>query len=68
MSKMKNYLLQSYDGYDYYNVTAENLDDAIKKLHESELNDGEDFETVKEWFHDNFIVFESDTEIKVLIP
>lgn len=50
------------DGSDYY--MTNDLNEIIREMYEPDLDNGEDFETVKDWFYDNFIVFESDSEIK----
>ena len=50
------------DGSDYFIVT--DLNEIIREMYEPDLDNGEDFETVKGWFYNNFVVFESDSEIK----
>jgi len=50
------------DAYDYF--TATDLNELIREMYEPDLDNGEDFETVKGWFYNNFVVFESDSEIK----
>ena len=50
------------DGCDYY--MTNDLNEIIREMYEPDLDNGEDFETVKGWFYDNFVVFESDSEIK----
>ena len=60
---MKNYVVvNAVDGSDYY--ITDNLNELIKEMYEVDLDNGEDFETVKDWFYDNFIVFGSNDEIK----
>ena len=48
--------------YDYFIVN--DLNELISEMYEVNLLEGESFETVKGYFFDNYIVFESDSEIK----
>ena len=43
------------DGSDYFIVT--DLNEIIREMYEPDLDNGEDFETVKGWFYNNFVVF-----------
>jgi hypothetical protein len=59
---MKNFIaINVDDGRDYF--VTDNLNELIKDIYESELNWGEPFETVKGYFFNNYIVFESESEI-----
>ncbi len=59
---MKNFIaINVDDGRDYF--VTDNLNELIKDIYESELNWGEPFETVKGYFFNNYIVFESGSEI-----
>lgn len=62
---MKNYVVVDNDGSDHYIVG--DLNELIKEMYEVDLDNGVDFETVKGWFHNNFIVFESNSEIKEVV-
>jgi hypothetical protein len=50
-----------------FNYIVDDLNDLINEMYECELSNGESFETVKQWFFENHIVFESDSEIKEVI-
>jgi hypothetical protein len=59
----KHFLVISMeDGSDYY--MTNDLNEIIREMYEPDLDNGEDFETVKGWFYNNFVVFESDSFIK----
>jgi hypothetical protein len=61
---MKNYLVISIeDVNDTFEVN--DLDELIKDMYSQELFDGS-FETVKKWFFNNYNVYESESEIKLL--
>jgi hypothetical protein len=61
---MKNYLVISIeDVTDNFFVT--NLDELISEMYSQELFNGS-FETVKKWFFNNYHVYESESEIKLL--
>jgi hypothetical protein len=61
---MKNYLVISIeDVTDNFFVT--NLDELISEMYSQELFDNS-FETVKKWFFNNYHVYESESEIKLL--
>ena len=48
--------------YDYFIVN--DLNELISEMYEADLMNGDSFETVKGYFFNNYIVFESDSEIK----
>jgi hypothetical protein len=61
---MKNYLVLSIvDIDDSFEVN--DLDELIKDMYSQELVSNS-FETVKKWFFDNYNVYESESEIKLL--
>ena len=54
----KQYLvIDLNDAYEYYTVT-DDLNSFISEMYEVELSNGELFETVSEWFKDEYKVFE----------
>ena len=60
---MKNFVVVSTEScYDYFIV--DNLNELINEIYEVDLMNGDSFETVKGYFFDNYIVFESESEIK----
>jgi len=59
---MKNFIAVSReDSSDYFIV--DNLNELISEMYEVDLMNGDSFDTVKGYFFDNFIVFESGSEI-----
>ena len=61
---MKNYLvISSEDVTDNFFVT--NLDELISEMYSQELFNNS-FEIVKKWFFNNYQVYESESEIKLL--
>jgi hypothetical protein len=61
---MKNYLVLSIvDIDDSFEVN--DLDELIKDMYSQELASNS-FETVKKWFFNNYNVYESESEIKLL--
>jgi hypothetical protein len=59
---MKNFVVISReDSNDYFIV--DNLNELINEMFEVDLLNGDSFDTVKGYFFDNFIVFESESEI-----
>jgi hypothetical protein len=59
---MKNFVVISKeDSSDYFIV--DNLNELINEMFEVDLLNGDSFDTVKGYFFDNFIVFESESEI-----
>jgi hypothetical protein len=61
---MKNYLVVSIeDGND--NFFVDNLVELISEMYSQELVSNS-FEVVKEWFFENYNVYESESEIKLL--
>jgi hypothetical protein len=59
---MKNFVVISKeDSSDYFIV--DNLNELINEMFEVDLLNGDSFDTVKGYFFDNFIVFESENEI-----
>jgi hypothetical protein len=59
---MKNFVVISKeDSSDYFIV--DNLNELINEMFEVDLMNGDSFDTVKGYFFDNFIVFESESEI-----
>ena len=60
---MKNFVVVSIeDSSDYFIVN--DLNELINEMYEVDLMNGESFETVKGYFFNNYIMFESDSEIK----
>jgi hypothetical protein len=60
---MKNFVVISTEScYDYFIVN--DLNELINEIYEVDLMNGDSFETVKGYFFNNYIVFESDSEIK----
>ena len=60
---MKNFVVISKeDSSDYFIVS--DLNELINEIYEVDLMNGESFETVKGYFFNNYIVFESESEIK----
>jgi hypothetical protein len=60
---MKNFVVISTEScYDYFIVN--DLNELINEMYEIDLMNGDSFETVKGYFFNNYIVFESDSEIK----
>ena len=60
---MKNFVVISKeDSSDYFIVN--DLNELINEMYEVDLMNGDSFETVKGYFFNNYIVFESDSEIK----
>ena len=60
---MKNFIVVSIeDSSDYFIVN--DLNELINEMYEVDLMNGESFETVKGYFFNNYIVSESDSEIK----
>jgi hypothetical protein len=60
---MKNFVVISTEScYDYFIVN--DLNELINEMYEVDLMNGDSFETVKGYFFNNYIVFESDSEIK----
>lgn len=58
------YLVVEKENTDYfYNVN--DLNEFIKEVYECELIDN-NFETIKLWFLNNYTVYESESEIKML--
>ena len=61
---MKTYLVINIkDGTDYFLVN--NLNELISEMYSQELVSNS-FEVVKEWFFENYNVYESESEIKML--
>jgi hypothetical protein len=61
---MKNYLVLSIvDIDDSFEVN--DLDELIKDMYSQELASNS-FETIKKWFFNNYNVYESESEIKLL--
>jgi hypothetical protein len=61
---MKNYLVVSIeDGND--NFFVDNLNELISEMYSQELVSNS-FEVVKEWFFENYNVYKSESEIKLL--
>jgi hypothetical protein len=59
---MKNFVVISKeDSNDYFIV--DNLNELINEMFEVDLMNGDSFETVKGYFFNNYIVFESESEI-----
>jgi hypothetical protein len=59
---MKNFVVISKeDSSDYFIV--DNLNELINEMFEVDLLNGDSFDTVKGYFFDNYIVFESESEI-----
>jgi hypothetical protein len=59
---MKNFVVISKeDSSDYFIVS--DLNELINEMFEVDLMNGDSFDTVKGYFFDNFIVFESESEI-----
>lgn len=59
---MKNFVVISKeDSSDYFIVS--DLNELINEMFEVDLLNGDSFDTVKGYFFDNFIVFESESEI-----
>ena len=50
------------DACDYFTTT--DLNELIREMYEPDLDNGATFEDVTGWFYNNFVVFESDSEIK----
>lgn len=60
---MKNFVVVNIeDSCDYFMVN--DLNELINEMYEVDLLNGDSFETVKGYFFDNYIAFESDSEIK----
>ena len=60
---MKNFVVISTEScYDYFIVN--DLNELINEMYEVDLMNGDSFETVKGYLFNNYIVFESDSEIK----
>ena len=60
---MKNFVVVNIeDSCDYFIVN--DLNELINEMYEVDLMNGDSFDTVKGYFFDNYIVFESDSEIK----
>jgi hypothetical protein len=60
---MKNFVVVNIEHRcDYFMVN--DLNELINEMYEVDLMNGDSFDTVKGYFFDNFIVFESDSEIK----
>ena len=60
----KHFLVVSIeDASDYFTTT--DLNELIREMYEPDLDNGATFEEVTEWFYNNFVVFESDSEIKI---
>lgn len=59
---MKNFVVISKeDSSDYFIVS--DLNELINEMFEVDLMNGDSFDTVKGYFFDNYIVFESESEI-----
>lgn len=59
---MKNFVVISTEScYDYFIVN--DLNELINEMYEVDLMNGDSFDTVKGYFFDNYIVFESGSEI-----
>jgi len=59
---MKNFVVVNIeDSYNYFIVS--DLNELINEMFEVDLMNGDSFDTVKGYFFDNFIVFESESEI-----
>jgi hypothetical protein len=59
---MKNFVVVSReDSNDYFIV--DNLSELISEMYEVDLMNGDSFDTVKGYFFNNYIVFESESEI-----
>jgi hypothetical protein len=59
---MKNFVVISKeDSNDYFIV--DNLNELINEMFEVDLMNGDSFDTVKGYFFNNYIVFESESEI-----
>jgi hypothetical protein len=59
---MKNFVVISKeDSSDYFIV--DNLNELINEMFEVDLMNGDSFDTVKGYFFNNYIVFESESEI-----
>ena len=59
---MKNFVVISKeDSSDYFIV--DNLNELINEMFEVDLLNGDSFDTVKGYFFNNYIVFESENEI-----
>jgi hypothetical protein len=59
---MKNFVVISReDSNDYFIV--DNLNELINEMFEVDLMNGDSFDTVKGYFFNNYIVFESESEI-----
>ena len=60
---MKNFVVVNIeDSCDYFMVN--DLNELINEMYEVDLMNGDSFDTVKGYFFDNYIVFESESEIK----
>ena len=61
---MKNYLVISIEDSND-NFFVNNLNELISEMYEQELFSNS-FEVVKKWFFENYNVYESESEIKML--